>query len=59
MKALTKVADRLVSRLVPPATAHARPCEQPRQPCWNGSRYQCWYDECQGFYLDCYRIGSC
>ncbi|GIG66262.1 hypothetical protein [Phytomonospora endophytica] len=59
MKSFNKIADRLLTRLVPPAEAQAAPCERKRQRCDGGSLYDCWYDYCQGFYLSCVRIGYC
>lgn len=59
MKSFNKIADRLLTRLVPPVEAQAAPCEVKRYPCWDHSKYDCWYDQCQGFYLGCTRIGSC
>jgi hypothetical protein len=59
MKVLTALADRMVNRLVPQVTAAAAPCEVQTHPCWNGSRYTCWYDNCEHVYLSCQRTGSC
>ena len=59
MKALTTLADRLVSRLVPTVTAQAAPCEITVYRCRNGSRYRCIYDQCERYDLSCVRVGTC
>lgn len=59
MRLIATIGDRLLNRLVPRLTAQAAPCEVIRYRCLSGSYMRCWYDQCQGYWLTCTRVGSC
>lgn len=55
MKVLNRLADRLLTRMVPNSEAKAA-CVYSVLECQGGKTYRCYYDRCNGQSLGCTKI---